>query len=176
MALKMSAQRHNLRDLYQQIQSCGELTPPRSDSSEPSLSPAPAPPSPPSPSSVKDDPDALHNLHPVSTSSIGGMKDHTRLTLCGFMLLFLAFNPLGILMNNIGRFNYDYVNTKLDGRTILNYPGNKRTWIIYFFPICKNDFDIFFYNILETGPFYIKIMRFAGFFRVQIHSWKANVS
>ncbi|KYM76964.1 Sterol regulatory element-binding protein 2, partial [Atta colombica] len=123
MALKMSAQRHNLRDLYQQIQSCGELTPPRSDSSEPSLSPAPAPPSPPSPSSVKDDPDALHNLHPVPTSSIGGMKDHTRLTLCGFMLLFLAFNPLGILMNNIGRFNYDYVNTKLDGRTILNYPG-----------------------------------------------------
>ncbi|KAG5316775.1 SRBP2 protein, partial [Acromyrmex insinuator] len=131
MALKMSAQRHNLRDLYQQIQ-CGELTPPRSDSSEPSLSPAPAPPSPPSPSSVKDDSDALHNLHSVPTSSIGGMKDHTRLTLCGFMLLFLAFNPLGILMNNIGRFNYDYVNTKLDGRTILNYPdqleSDKQPW------------------------------------------------
>ncbi|KAG5333437.1 SRBP2 protein, partial [Acromyrmex heyeri] len=131
MALKISAQRHNLRDLYQQIQ-CGELTPPRSDSSEPSLSPAPAPPSPPSPSSVKDDSDALHNLHSVPTSSIGGMKDHTRLTLCGFMLLFLAFNPLGILMNNIGRFNYDYVNTKLDGRTILNYPdqleSDKQPW------------------------------------------------
>jgi len=35
-----------------------------------------------------------------------------------------------------------------------------------------------FYNILEasTGAFYIKIMRFAGFFRVQIHSWNINVS
>ena len=32
-------------------------------------------------------------------------------------------------------------------------------------------------NILETftGAFYIKIMRFASFFRVQIHSWNANV-
>jgi len=32
--------------------------------------------------------------------------------------------------------------------------------------------------ILETstGPFYIKIMRFAGFLHVQIHSWNANVS
>lgn len=123
MALKMAAQRQNLRDLLV----CGELTPPRSDSSEPSLSPAPAPLSPPSPSSVKDDPDTLHSLHPMPTASTGGMRDHTRLTLCGFMLLFLAFNPLGILVNNIGRFNYDYVNTKLDGRTILNYQGNKRS-------------------------------------------------
>lgn len=119
MSLKMAAQRQNLRDLLV----CGELTPPRSDSSEPSLSPAPAPLSPPSPSSVKDDLDVLQNLHPVSTSSSGGIRDHTRLALCGFMLLFLAFNPLGILMNNIGRFNYDYLNTKLDGRTILNYKG-----------------------------------------------------
>lgn len=124
MALKMAAQRQNLRDLLV----CGELTPPRSDSSEPSLSPAPAPLSPPSPSSIKDDSDTLHNLHPMSGSSNGGIRDHTRLTLCGFMLLFLAFNPLGILMNNIKRFNYDDVNTKLDGRTILNYQGNKRKW------------------------------------------------
>ncbi|XP_077255847.1 sterol regulatory element-binding protein 1-like [Temnothorax americanus] len=128
MALKMAAQRQNLRDLLV----CGELTPPRSDSSEPSLSPAPAPLSPPSPSSVMDDPDMLHNLHPVPTPSNGGMRDHTRLTLCGFMLLFLAFNPLGILVNNIGRFNYDYVNTKLDGRTILNYQdqleSDKQPW------------------------------------------------
>lgn len=119
MSLKMTAQRQNLRDLLV----CGELTPPRSDSSEPSLSPAPAPMSPPSPSSIKDDSDVLQNLHPVSTS--GGMRDHTRLTLCGFMLLFLAFNPLGILMNNVGKFNYDYLNTRLDGRTILNYQGIK---------------------------------------------------
>ncbi|KAL6256820.1 hypothetical protein P5V15_011759 [Pogonomyrmex californicus] len=128
MALKLAAQRQNLRDMLV----CGDLTPPRSDSSEPSLSPAPAPLSPPSPSSVKDDPDALQNLHSIPTSSNGGMRDHTRLTLCGFMLLFLAFNPLGILVNNIGRFNYDYVNTKLDGRTILNYQDqselDKQLW------------------------------------------------
>ncbi|XP_025988854.2 sterol regulatory element-binding protein 2 isoform X2 [Solenopsis invicta] len=126
LALKI-AQRQNVRDTF-----IGELTPPRSDSSEPSLSPGPAPLSPPSPSSVKDDSDVMHSLHPMSTSSNGGMRDHTRLTLCGFMLLFLAFNPLGILVNNIGRFNYDYVNTKLDGRTILNYQdqleSDKQLW------------------------------------------------
>ena len=35
-----------------------------------------------------------------------------------------------------------------------------------------------FVNILEnsTGAFYTKIMRFASFFRVQMHSWNANVS
>ena len=118
MSLKMAAQRQNLRDLLV----CGELTPPRSDSSEPSLSPAPAPLSPPSPSSIKDDPDVLQNIHSASVLLTSpGMRDHTRLTLCGFMLLFLAFNPLGFLVDNVGRFNSDYANTKLDGRTILNY-------------------------------------------------------
>ena len=117
MSLKMAAQRQNLRDLLV----CGELTPPRSDSSEPSLSPAPAPLSPPSPSSIKDDPDVLQNIHSTSVLTNQGMRDHTRLTLCGFMLLLLAFNPLGFLINNVGRFNSDFANTKLDGRTILNY-------------------------------------------------------
>lgn len=115
----MAAQRQNLRDLLV----CGELTPPRSDSSEPSLSPAPAPLSPPSPSSIKDDPDVLQNIHSTSVLTNQGMRDHTRLTLCGFMLLLLAFNPLGLLINNVGRFNSDYANIKLDGRTILNYQG-----------------------------------------------------
>lgn len=115
MSLKL-AQRQNLRDLLV----CGELTPPRSDSSEPSLSPAPAPLSPPSPSSIKDDPDVLQNVDATVLTN-QSMRDHTRLTLCGFMLLFLAFNPLGFVINNIGRFNSDYINTKLDGRTILNY-------------------------------------------------------
>ncbi|XP_015429774.1 PREDICTED: sterol regulatory element-binding protein 1 [Dufourea novaeangliae] len=118
MALKMAAQRQNLRDLLV----CGELTPPRSDSSEPSLSPAPAAPlSPPSPSSIKDDPDVLQNIHSTPTLTNTGIRDHTRLTLCGFMFLFLAFNPLGFLVNNVGRLKSDYMNTKLDGRTILNY-------------------------------------------------------
>ncbi|XP_054005282.1 sterol regulatory element-binding protein 1 [Hylaeus anthracinus] len=117
MSLKMTAQKQNLRDLLV----CGELTPPRSDSSEPSLSPAPAPLSPPSPSSIKDEPDVLQNIRTTPVLPSGGMRDHTRLTLCGFMLLFLAFNPLGLIVNNVGRFKSDHVNTKLDGRTILNY-------------------------------------------------------
>lgn len=138
MSLKMAAQRQNLRDLLV----CGELTPPRSDSSEPSLSPAPAPMSPPSPSSVKDDSDVLQNLHSVSNS--GGMRDHTRLTLCGFMLLFLAFNPLGILMNNVGKFNSDYLNTRLDGRTILNYQGTQIKIIFFLNFILMNSLLLIF--------------------------------
>ncbi|XP_078041924.1 sterol regulatory element-binding protein 1-like [Augochlora pura] len=119
MALKMTAQRQNLRDLLV----CGELTPPRSDSSEPSLSPAPAPLSPPSPSSIKDDPDVLQNMHSTPILTNTGIRDHTRLTLCGFIFLFLVFNPLGFVFNNVGRFKSEYVNTKVDGRTILNYQG-----------------------------------------------------
>ncbi|OAD46986.1 Sterol regulatory element-binding protein 2 [Eufriesea mexicana] len=111
MSLKLAAQRQNLRDLLV----CGELTPPRSDSSEPSLSPAPAPLSPQSPTSIKDDPDALQNVDSTAVLTNQGMRDHTRLTLCAFMLLFLAFNPLGLLINNVGRFNSDYINTRLDG-------------------------------------------------------------
>ncbi|XP_066583236.1 sterol regulatory element-binding protein 1 [Prorops nasuta] len=117
MSLKMAAQRQNLRDLL----ACGELTPPRSDSSEPSLSPAPAPLSPSSPLSAKDETEIMQNLHPPSSSTVSGMRDHTRLTLCGVMLMFLAFNPLGMLVKNIGKFNHDYIDTKMDGRTILNY-------------------------------------------------------
>lgn len=141
MSLKL-AQRQNLRDLLV----CGELTPPRSDSSEPSLSPAPAPLSPPSPSSIKDDPDVLQNVDATVLTN-QSMRDHTRLTLCGFMLLFLAFNPLGFVINNIGRFNSDYINTKLDGRTILNYQGinNIIIIIIYYY---NNNYILYYYNII----------------------------
>ncbi|KAG7199923.1 hypothetical protein KM043_014361 [Ampulex compressa] len=128
MSLKMAAQRQNLRDLLV----CGELTPPRSDSSEPSLSPAPAPLSPPSPASVKDDPDVPQNLHSASGSAHlatpnVGMKDHTRLTLCCFIFAFLAFNPMSIILNNFGKLHADYSITKLDGRTILNYQDQSET-------------------------------------------------
>ncbi|KAK0183127.1 hypothetical protein PV327_001197 [Microctonus hyperodae] len=115
MALKMSAQRQNLRDIL----SCGELTPPRSDTSEPSLSPAPAPLSPASPAlSFKEDPDILqqHQRIPIS-----GLRDHTRLTLCTFLFMCLAFNPLGFVLSNVGKMNDNYGNTKLDGRTILTH-------------------------------------------------------
>ncbi|XP_015521388.1 sterol regulatory element-binding protein 1 [Neodiprion pinetum] len=117
MALKMAEQRQNLRDLL----ACGELTPPRSDSSEPSLSPAPASPSPPSPSSLKDDTESLHSLHHSMVPQTKGMRDHTRLTLCAFLFVVLAFNPLGLVMNNMRRLNLDYTDARIDGRTILQY-------------------------------------------------------
>ena len=119
MSLKMTAQRQNLRDLL----SCGEMTPPRSDTSEPSLSPAPAPLSPASPLSIKDEPDIKNSPHRVTASATGGLRDHTRLTLCAVMFMFLAFNPLGIVMNNVGKFSSDYASARVEGRTILGYPG-----------------------------------------------------
>ncbi|XP_044593566.1 sterol regulatory element-binding protein 1 [Cotesia glomerata] len=114
MAMKMAAQRQNLRDLL----SCGELTPPRSDSSEPSLSPAPAPLSPASPLSIKEEPD---NFQHKPQHSVSGLGDHTRLTLCAFLLVFIAFNPLQFAMNKVGRFNSDLTESKFDGRTILTH-------------------------------------------------------
>lgn len=119
MALKMAEQRQNLRDLL----ACGELTPPRSDSSEPSLSPAPASPSPPSPSSLKDETESLNSLHNSPVATTRGMRDHTRLTLCAFIFIVLAFNPLGLVVNNMRRLNFDYSDSRLDGRTILQYQG-----------------------------------------------------
>ena len=51
----------------------------------------------------------------------------------------------------------------------------KSWWNLYTF---SYNYICIFDNILETStsPFYIKIMYFAGFFCVQIHSWNANIS
>lgn len=122
MTLKFASQRPNLRDLL----AIGELTPPRSDSSEPSLSPASAPLSPASPSSIKEEPDGLQNIHTVNKQEVG-MRDHTRLTLCGIMFMFLIFNPLGTILNSVEKFNYKYLNTKVDGRTILDFQESTET-------------------------------------------------
>lgn len=114
MSLKMAAQRHNLRDLLV----CGELTPPRSDTSEPSMSPAPAPMSPPSPTTptIKEESDGLQMRKPPQVVPISnGMTDHTRISLCAFIFMFLAFNPLGFVMNNVDRFDYT---SKMEGRTL----------------------------------------------------------
>ncbi|XP_015596800.1 sterol regulatory element-binding protein 1 [Cephus cinctus] len=119
MSLKMAAHRQTMR--------MDALTPPRSDTSEPSLSPVPDPLSPPSPSSIKDESESLHSLH-HSVSSTRGLRDHTRMTLCAFLFVFLAFNPFSILVNNVGRFK-DYSSARVDGRTILNYNDQSETEI-----------------------------------------------
>ncbi|XP_063989413.1 sterol regulatory element-binding protein 1 [Diachasmimorpha longicaudata] len=127
MTLKMTAQRQNLRELL----SIGELTPPRSDTSEPSLSPVPTIPplSPASPASIKEEPEGhqhsiMSDRASISPKTISGLRDNTRLTLCAFLLIFLAFNPLGIVMNNYGRLSLsseDYATTRVDGRVIMRH-------------------------------------------------------
>ncbi|XP_057340757.1 sterol regulatory element-binding protein 1 [Microplitis mediator] len=144
MAMKMAAQRQNLRDLL----SCGELTPPRSDSSEPSLSPAPAPLSPASPLSIKEEPDSFQQK--PSQHSVSGLGDHTRLTLCAFLLIFVAFNPLKIAINNVGRFSNENSETKFDGRTILTHEDqNEPSSVIW------NSIILWFINaLLLVGGLY----------------------
>lgn len=114
----MTAQRQNLRDLL----ACGDLTPPRSDSSEPSMSPVSAPLSPVSPSTVKEESDASMQSVNMEQSLKTGLQDHSRLTLSAFLFMFLAFNPLGIIVNNMPSVNTDYFNQP-EGRTLLYYKG-----------------------------------------------------
>lgn len=132
MAYKMNSQRSSLREVNREILGCGELTPPRSDTSEPSLSPAPAPLSPPSPvpPQIKEEPNI--NIHEPMTPKNNGMSDHTRVSLCAFLFLFLAFNPLDIIVNNMSRLNNDYSTITFEGRSILNYQGNFYFFFLFF--------------------------------------------
>ena len=120
MTLKMGSQRHNMRETL----ICGELTPPRSDSSEPSLSPAPAPLSPPSPAPpvIKEEPELKHCIREPIASKDNGMSDTKRLTLCAFVSIFLlTIQPLHIMKNSIkASLPSDW---QYSGRTILNYDG-----------------------------------------------------
>ncbi|XP_033217966.1 sterol regulatory element-binding protein 1 isoform X3 [Belonocnema kinseyi] len=119
ISLKMAVERHGLRDVL----SCGELTPPLSDSSEPPLSPTSGPMSPPSPVSIKDEIDLIQNSNASSASIKRGIPEHTRITLFAVLFIFLAFNPFGIILDKMVKVKYDYSNPRLDGRTILNYQG-----------------------------------------------------
>ncbi|XP_043462078.1 sterol regulatory element-binding protein 1 [Leptopilina heterotoma] len=120
MALRMSVQRQNVSDII----SCGELTPPRSETSEPPLSPTSGPPS---PLSTKDEINPPHNSNIPTVSVSQGIPDHTRVTLCVVLFAFLIFNPFGIVVNKMARMDYNYYSSKLDGRTILNYQENSTT-------------------------------------------------
>ena len=72
----------------------GPITPPRSDESNPSLSPSRSESSmPPSPGYLDKDDDEV-------MSTVRGMTSHSRLTLCMFMFAVLAFNPFGSFLSN----------------------------------------------------------------------------
>ncbi|XP_051170563.1 sterol regulatory element-binding protein 1 [Leptopilina boulardi] len=120
LALRMSVQRQNVSDII----SCGELTPPRSETSEPPLSPTSGPPS---PISTKDEISSSRSSNIPTVSTSQGIPDHTRVTLCVILFVFLIFNPFGIIVNKMAKMDYNYYSSRLDGRTILNYEENSNT-------------------------------------------------
>jgi hypothetical protein len=103
----------NQTSLAEELINNGGLTPPRSDESDPSFSPAHSDNSMPlSPFSTfsgssqngggygKDD--MLSDDEPTSSSSVhGGMSSHSRLTLCMVMFAVLVINPFGSFLSNV---------------------------------------------------------------------------
>lgn len=111
--------KHGLKDLLITQQNASAMTPPRSDESNPSLSPAHSdssmPSSPFEDSTIKDDSDEGSDI----ITSVRGMNSHSRLTLCMFMLAVFLVNPLG---NMIKMGNSEQNSYSVDGsgrRTIL---------------------------------------------------------
>jgi sterol regulatory element-binding transcription factor 1 len=94
MALKMAARQNTLKDLLttgKNVEYVLQDTPP---ASEESLSPARSLPSSPEYSTqIKDESDE------ESMGMTKGLLDHTRLTICMFMLAVISFNPFGIVLN-----------------------------------------------------------------------------
>ncbi|KAL3265788.1 hypothetical protein HHI36_009986 [Cryptolaemus montrouzieri] len=117
MTLKMKAKENSLKDLLLSGKDTSmfyqpEDTPPHSDVS--TLSPEHSIPSSPEYSTfIKDEDDSME----LST----GMLDQTKLTLCMFMLILLAFNPFGIAVNHFsGIQGY----TKYESRKFLSFDFN----------------------------------------------------
>lgn len=93
------------------------MTPPRSDESNSGSSPPYSDSSlPPSPFSGKDESESM-----ITSTTIRGMTPHSRLTLCMFMFVVLAFNPFAKFLNNEnGSGSYDTADTEFysSGRTL----------------------------------------------------------
>lgn len=54
--------------------------------------------------------------------NVGGMADHTRLTLCMFMLAVLSFNPFGIVIDRLSNAEMESAEFP-EKRKILNFEG-----------------------------------------------------
>lgn len=98
----MTESKHGLKDLLIS-QHNAAMTPPRSDESDPSLSPTHSDSSmPPSPftedqdSGIKDDSDESSDAGMISSAR--GMSSHSRLTLCMFMLAVFIVNPFSKML------------------------------------------------------------------------------
>lgn len=94
----MTESKHGLKDLLTSQQNASVMTPPRSDESNPSLSPTHSdssmPSSPFCDSGIKDDSDDNSS----DVTSIRGMSSHSRLTLCMFMLAVFIVNPFSKML------------------------------------------------------------------------------
>uniref|UniRef100_A0A182KGJ6 BHLH domain-containing protein n=1 Tax=Anopheles christyi TaxID=43041 RepID=A0A182KGJ6_9DIPT len=110
--MRLADQKHSLKDLLVGQQRLademvvGPITPPRSDESNPSSSPAhsdsslPGSPFPGSGSLSSNGGDDL--LDDEMMSGLGGMSSNARLTICMFMLAVLVVNPFGSLLSLTG--------------------------------------------------------------------------
>ena len=95
----MTESKHGLKDLLTSQQNANVMTPPRSDESNPSLSPTHSdssmPSSPFGDSGMKDDSDDNSS----DVTSVRGMTSHSRLTLCMFMFAVFIINPFSKMLN-----------------------------------------------------------------------------
>lgn len=118
----MTESKHGLKDLLTSQQNASALTPPRSDESNPSLSPTHSdssmPSSPFGDSGMKDDSDDSSD-----STSVRGMSSHSRLTLCMFMFAVFIINPFSKMLNGYSGSSMDSGSMEGDSvrRTILSW-------------------------------------------------------
>ena len=104
LKMQMTDNKHSLKDLLVSKGNENVMTPPRSDESNPSLSPSHSDHSmPPSPllsfgdSGIKDESDDSNSSSDIITSA-RGMSSHSRLTLCMFMFAIFVINPFSKML------------------------------------------------------------------------------
>ena len=104
LKMQMTDNKHSLKDLLVSKGNENVMTPPRSDESNPSLSPSHSDHSmPPSPllsfgdSGIKDESDDSNSSSYI-ISSARGMSSHSRLTLCMFMFAIFVINPFSKML------------------------------------------------------------------------------
>lgn len=122
MMLKMNAKQNTLKDLlatpdtHPSRQYAPENTPPHSDIS---MSPTHSLPSSPEYSTtIKDEMD----IEPMEGMISKGLLDHTKLSLCMFMLVIVAFNPFGLALNRFS--SYDQHEIKYESKRLLSLDFN----------------------------------------------------
>lgn len=119
--------KHGLKDLLISQQNANAMTPPRSDESNPSLSPAHSDssmPSSPFEDTIKDESDESSDVMPTPR----GMSSHSRLTLCMFMLAVFLVNPFKKMLNANREYADTYIGDSTGRRNILGLDDTVTFW------------------------------------------------